>query len=193
MTIRINYPELFDDLNQHVTVTAEQWQEFIEGLSLKEFRKKDLFMSAGDDPSQFGIVLSGVFRLYFVRPDGKEFIKTFRTNYEVLGALAEITLKIPSRIFIEAVTPAKLLVGHFKHFDKMCDKYPNWMKVARFVALQSYIDKEQREFELLQLSAIERYENFKSKFAEISDQIPNYQIASYLGITPVALSRMLNN
>lgn len=189
----ILYPDVYADLNNNIPVSEQEWAEFCEGLTLREFRKKDLFMSAGDDPKSFGIVMTGVFRLYFVRPDGKEFIKTFRQQYQVAGALAEITLGISSRIFIEAVTPAKMLVGNFDHFDKMCEKYPNWMKIGRLIALQSYVDKEQREFELLQLSAMERYENFKAKFSQISDQIPNYQIASYLGITPVAFSRMLNN
>lgn len=192
----IAYPEVFHDLSALVgdnSITTEQWSEYCDKLTPKQFSKKQHFMQAGDDPSQYGIIRSGVFRMYYVRPDGKEFVKIFKTKFQVMGALAEISLKIPSRIFIEALTESDVLVGNIAHFELMCQKYPAWMNLARLIALNSYIDKEQREFELLQLSAMERYQNFQKQFADIADQIPNYHIAAYLGITPVALSRMLNN
>jgi len=57
---------------------------------------------------------------------------------------------------------------------------------------ESYLEKEQREYEFLQLSATERYENFKFRYADIVDRLPKHQIASYLGITAVALSRLIS-
>jgi CRP-like cAMP-binding protein len=193
MSDHIPFPEVYADLNSHIPITLDQWREYTDKLTLKEYKKKEVFMSAGDDPASYGIVTEGVFRIYFVRPDGKEFIKIFKTQFQIVGALAEITLGIQSRVFVEAVTPAKMLVGRAEYFEEMCEKYHNWMKIGRMVALRSYIDKEQREFELLQLPAMDRYRIFQTKFADIADQIPNYQVASYLGITPVALSRMLNS
>ncbi|MNL75244.1 hypothetical protein D3C87_2010170 [compost metagenome] len=54
-----------------------------------------------------------------------------------------------------------------------------------------YIRKEERERELLFLSALQRYEAFLVKYPGLENRIPQYHIASYLGISPVSLSRML--
>lgn len=188
-------PELFETIKTlndlSADIPVDQWNTFMEKHQVKKFKKKELFMRAGDDPGKYGIVLDGVFRLYYVRDDGKEFTKIFRSKHGLVGAQAEIVLGIKSRIFIEAVVDSTLLIGDVEEFDKMCNHFHTWERVGRKFALGTYVEKEQREYELLQLSAMERYQNFQSQFSEIANQVPNYQIASYLGITPVALSRML--
>jgi CRP-like cAMP-binding protein len=60
------------------------------------------------------------------------------------------------------------------------------------VAEQHFLAKEQREFEFLQFDVLERYNKFKDDFGPLMGKIPQHQIASYLGITPVALSRVLS-
>jgi hypothetical protein len=55
---------------------------------------------------------------------------------------------------------------------------------------QHFVAKEQREYEFLQLSAEERYRQFCAERPEHLAQIPQHQVASYIGITPVALSRI---
>ena len=55
---------------------------------------------------------------------------------------------------------------------------------------QLAIKKERREADFLLMSATERYEKFLQEYAHIVDSIPNYHIASYLGITEVGLSRI---
>ncbi|MNG38637.1 hypothetical protein D3C84_1264130 [compost metagenome] len=53
-----------------------------------------------------------------------------------------------------------------------------------------YVKKERREMQLLTLSAEDRYRSFLEEFGALEKKIPQYYIASYLGITPVALSRI---
>ena len=66
----------------------------------------------------------------------------------------------------------------------MIDGAPYIVVEAQFVA------KEQREYEFLQLSAEERYRLVCEQFPSLVQHIPQHQIASYIGITPVALSRI---
>jgi CRP-like cAMP-binding protein len=54
-----------------------------------------------------------------------------------------------------------------------------------------FLLRDQRESELLSLSATERYERFLREHASLGGQIPQHQIASYLGVTPVSLSRLI--
>jgi CRP-like cAMP-binding protein len=73
----------------------------------------------------------------------------------------------------------------------MMEDYPDWQVFGRKMAEENFIEKEQREFMLLQLPASERLKYFRNRFGELAEQIPQYQIASYLGITPESFNRLL--
>ncbi|MOA17990.1 hypothetical protein D3C78_1382750 [compost metagenome] len=53
-----------------------------------------------------------------------------------------------------------------------------------------FVDKEEKEIEIVLLDADKRYELFQQKFPDLEQLIPQYHIASYLGITPTQLSRI---
>lgn len=78
------------------------------------------------------------------------------------------------------------------YFLPFYSKHPCWQTLGRLVAEKHFLAKEQREYEFLQLDVMERYNKFKEDFGPLMGKIPQHQIASYLGITPVALSRVLS-
>jgi CRP-like cAMP-binding protein len=65
-----------------------------------------------------------------------------------------------------------------------------WQKLGRRIAELLYIRKEQRELSFLLLDAPARYQRFCAQFGQQADRIPQYYIASYLGIRPQSLSRL---
>ena len=67
-----------------------------------------------------------------------------------------------------------------------------WERLGRLLTEQLYIKKEQREAEFLLDDAPTRYRNFQKQYPGLEDRLPQYHVASYLGITPVALSRIRN-
>lgn len=189
--MKVKVPLIQKLSENYAPIEIKDWG-ILEGmLTPKKVMKKQLFLREGDSSDQFAIIADGIFRLYFVHEDGKEFTKTFKKSGDVMGCLAEHFLGIPSRIHIEAVVDSEILVGSVKEFEKLTQSDIEWERVLKNIILDSYIDKEQREFEFLQLPAMERYKNFMKKFSEISVNLPKNHIASYLGITPVAFSRLL--
>ena len=188
----MKYPELYKQFNQWTPIPLEQWLAFEAKLIEKSFGKGDYLLQAGDISLEFGIVLSGIFRLYYTDKNGKEQIKTFRRTGELLGAYAEILLGIPSRTYVQAIQPAKVVLINNNDFLPFYEKHSCWLNLGRIVAEKHFLAKEQREFEFLQLDVMERYNKFCEDYGRILGKIPQHQIASYLGITPVALSRVLS-
>ncbi|MDH5599450.1 MAG: Crp/Fnr family transcriptional regulator, partial [Cyclobacteriaceae bacterium] len=86
-----------------------------------------------------------------------------------------------------------LAIAEYSRMTDLYDSIPNLERFARKLVEQIFVSKERREIEIVMLSAAERYELFKKKFPELEKSIPQYHIASYLGISPTQLSRIRGN
>lgn len=144
----------------------------------------------GEPVRNFAIVLEGVVRHYYVDAKGRESVKAFRGPGEFSAPYAEIIQKKPSRTFIQALAPTRLLTIDVEKFEAMAAQSVDVQRLARRFVELHFVNKEQREYEFLQLSAEERYRKFCAELPEHLSQIPQHQVASYIGITPVALSRI---
>lgn len=169
---------------------APLWRALEAELRPAALSKGEFFARPGDDAGRVALVRSGLLRFYYVDGGGAEFTKAFRGPGELASAYAELLLGVPSRTHIQALEDCLLLVADFARLDRALARFPEWASAARLIAEHFYVVKERREFELLQLSAAERYARFEHEYPGLSARIPQYHVASYLGITPVALSRI---
>ena len=172
-------------------ISRESWDIFAAKLDFHDVKKADFLVRPGNEKRVIFIVMEGVARNYCLDEKGREYTKTFRGPGGVIGPYAEILEGVPSRYFIQAVTDLKCLSFQYSFYEKMMEDFPDWQVFARKMAEENFMEKEQREFMLLQLPASERLKLFKERFGELADQIPQYQIASYLGITPESFNRLL--
>jgi CRP-like cAMP-binding protein len=188
----MKYPQLFQQFDRWASVPIEQWLDFESKLVEKSLIKGEYLLQAGDKALDFGIILDGLFRLYYTDKNGKEQIKNFRRNGELIGPYAEMLLNIPSRTYIQAMESSRVVLINSQDFLPFYQKHSCWQTLGRLVAEKHFLAKEQREFEFLQLDVMDRYNRFCEEFGILMGKIPQHQIASYLGITPVALSRVLS-
>jgi CRP-like cAMP-binding protein len=154
------------------------------------FAKNDSFATAGETPSELGFVVDGVFRAFLRNEDGREYNKTFFPEGTFLMALSALVTGEPNRIDLQALTPATLLVMDYRAFTTLYDRHHDLERVARRLIEVEWAKKEQREIALVLDDAASRYENFQREHPGLENRIPQYHIASYLGITPIHLSRI---
>jgi CRP-like cAMP-binding protein len=140
--------------------------------------------------AHFAIVRAGLLRHYYVDAKGRESVKAFRGPGEFSAPYAELIQRKPSRTFIQALAPTELLTFEVAAFDALADGSLELQRLARRFVEQHFVAKEQREYEFLMLTAEERYRQFCAERPEHLSHIPQHQVASYIGITPVALSRI---
>lgn len=173
------------------SISQDSWDVFSSGLQFHEFKKSDFLVRLGSEQKIIFMIEQGVARNYCLDDKGREYTKTFRGPGGLIGPYAEILENVPSRCFIQAVTPLRAYSFSYSLYQKMMNLYPEWQILARKMAEENFIEKEHREHMLLQLPAIERLKIFRRQFDDFLEHIPQYQIASYLGITPEFLNRLL--
>ena len=186
----MKYPKVFEALKRLAAIPSEQWLRLEGHLSIRRLKKGDFFIQPGQPSIEAGIVVSGLLRFYYTDSEGREATKAFRGPGELVAAYAELLDKRPSRTTIEALEDCELLVVRYERFTALYRDHACWQELGRVVAEDHYRQRERREQELLLNSATERWRTFLSEKPELAAKLPQKIIASYLGITPVALSRI---
>lgn len=152
--------------------------------------KEEVLFEAGNRPKNLYFIQTGLVRFYYLTSGGKEFNKSFASEGSVVTSLSTFLSGAPSPFFTQALeeTVTIALPMEFVHKHAATDLSLERL-VSRLVA-QLAVKKEQREASFLLLDAGERYNVFLDDFADLAPRLTQYHIASYLGITPVALSRI---
>ena len=177
-----------------ITPTSEAlFKEFTGQLQLASYEKGHTLLAAGQKSEISYFLLSGIIRFYYTTEDGKEFNKAFYSEQQLVGSLSSIILSEPSRYSIEALEPCEGFVIPNSLYLHYVTKDLAWERHFSYCCQMMLVRNERREAELLLKSPKERYLQFARNFPELLKRVPQYHIASYLGITPVALSRSRAN
>jgi CRP-like cAMP-binding protein len=148
------------------------------------------FVRAGDVPKTIGFAISGILRLYYVDRDGNEYTKSFCAENSFVAAYSALLLQQPSRLFIQALEDTKLLIADYSAYQVLSENHACWQALNCKIAEFLFIKKEKRESALLLDDAKTRYLSFQEEYPGLETRIRQHHIASYLGITPVTLSRI---
>lgn len=171
-------------------IPETEWLWFSSKLQRQTVRKHGHFIRSGDQARSIAFCSEGLFRFYYDLEQGEEKNKSFCGNGEFVAAFSSLLLQEPSRFHIQALEDSELWVTSYTDFVSLYERHPCWERLQRRLAERLFVKKEQREMELLLCSAEQRYRIFIREYPDLHKRIPQYHIASYLGITPVALSRI---
>jgi len=146
--------------------------------------------SEGETPNKIYVLLSGLMRTYFNSESGKQHNKKIFSPTSFVGALTAMIKKEPSKLAYETLTECKVFEIDFELFMKLCKTDVDISNLYSKILERIFMQYEKRSLELISLDATERYVLLRKQIPNIDDLIPQFQIASYLSITPVQLSRI---
>ena len=184
--------EVHHALNAFSPVTKEAWEELSKGYREKNVRANDLLIREGDLPADMAYIVTGLFRVYYVADSLDERVMVFRAEGELLAAYSAFLENTRSRYSMQALEDSRLLCISLEMYAGLLSRHPCLQAVEAKYVRMLYLEKEKREIELLSKDAAERYELFLKRYPGLSNRLHQYHIAAYLGITPVALSRIRN-
>lgn len=153
----------------------------------------EFLVRAGEIPSRIAFVVSGLLRLYYVNSAGSEFTKSFCPENHFVTAYGALILQQPANFFIEAIEDSLLLVIDYSQYLQLCAGNSCWQEINHKLVEALFLKKEKREAELLLDDATTRYKKFLQDYPNLDQRVKQYHIASYLGISPVSLSRIRKN
>lgn len=159
-------------------------------LEAADVAKHEVLLRAGDDPEHSGLVLEGVVREYYLTPEGEEYTRGFAEVGATFGSLSDALSERPCRVFVRAETKARVVFLPWSKLRALAAKSLAWERAVADVVKGLYLRKSTREYELLALDAMGRYQSLRAQHPGLERRVPATLIASYLGITNVHLSRL---
>lgn len=184
------YQSPYHVLKTLADIPNEEWLEFQAICSPRAYQKNDYFAESGKETELIGYCISGLFRLYYETSEGEDYNKSFCAENEFISSYSSLLLSSPSILSIQALEPSELIVFRYTDWINIQERHICWERIGRKLAEAAFIKKEGRERKLLLQSAKINYQNFLEEYPNLHERIPLYHIASYLGITSVALSRI---
>ena len=150
----------------------------------------DSFCRLRQPTHEVGFIQSGIVRYFVTLPDGNESTKDFSFKGSFTLSFGSAASQRPAQVAIAAVVRTELLVWPYPVLLNLYESDIEWQKVGRRVAELLYVRKEQRELSFLLLDAEARLRQMRAQFGTQADAIPQYFLASYLGLRPQSLSRL---
>ena len=182
---------LFDKIIERIKHDEENRMRFREFFVEKEIASKTVLLHEGQISNHVHIIKKGCLRQWFNK-DGKDITFQFFFEGQPVASIESFMSNQPGLFNLESIEPSVIYSLSKENFEKLNKQYPELKE-----GFQNYLFQRFRNYAQLFLSRIkdtprERYEDLIKNHPEIIKRVPLHYIASYLGITPISLSRIRN-
>ena len=150
----------------------------------------EAFLRSGGPATSVALIRTGLVREAFLLGDGRERVRAFGIAGDFAGSLSDLLRGGPARCEVIACAPTRVLTLPWAVVAAAAAKRPAWRALLGVVTERLYLAKAEREYELLALDALTRYQRFRARLPHVEEQVAQRHVASYLGITPEHLSRL---
>ncbi|HQU73791.1 MAG TPA: Crp/Fnr family transcriptional regulator [Calditrichia bacterium] len=184
------YLALSAALQRWAELPQPQWLVVREGFRRRKAVARELVVFPGSQSHDLLFVSRGLLRFFYLDEGGRETNKAFVAENEFAAPLASAVLQQPVYYGVEALEETEYLSMPLGEFRALYHRHPVFERLGRCLAEMLLVRKERRMRSMLEQTATERYRTFLAENPLLAERIPQYHLASYLGITEVSLSRL---
>lgn len=156
----------------------------------RTIHRKGYFLQAGDTSVELAMVTKGLFRSFYINEEGNDVTKYFYPEGSRLFSYKAHITNENSMYSIQALEDSEVLVAKISDFEEAVKSNPQLFSFYKKILDDALIMKEEHASSFKLLSSVERYKQFLAQYPGLEKRVKQHQLASYLGITPVSLSRI---
>lgn len=186
------YELLLQSISERVPLTHEEAAILKPYLKEKKLKKKHFLFQEGDMAQQIAFVNNGCLRSYAIDKNGAEHILQFAPSGWWLGDMKSILYNQPATLNADAIEDSEIILVRQSDLEYLYKIIPVLERYFRILAERSLATFQQRLVDSLSLTASERYSRFCERYPSLIQTLPQKYVASYIGITPEFLSKMLS-
>lgn len=187
--------KLFANFDNYLPLDEPERDDLSKRVVERRIKRRQFILQENDVCKHYTFVAEGCFRKFQVDKKGVEHNLQFAAENDRPAArwIMEIDsfyAEKPSRVYIEAIEPSVILQISKPDLLHLFMHNPKFDRNFRVIVENRFVELENRILQAISSTAEERYVTFLDQYPNLSQRLPNTQIASYLGITPEFLSKI---
>jgi len=181
---------LRDYVNQYIELTSKEWLTLFDNLNYRKYLKGQYIVQQGDVCKYESFVIKGCLRTFYVDNEGQEHIVMFAIENWWTSDLGSFITQSPADYNVQCLENTEVLQFHYERLEELYNQIPSLERFFRIIIQKAYVASEKRIIRNFSLPAKDRYLKFIERYPQIEQRVPQYMIASYLGITKEFLSKL---
>ncbi|WP_239021968.1 Crp/Fnr family transcriptional regulator [Pontimicrobium aquaticum] len=175
-------------INKDVTLDEVGLKKLSSILVFKELNKKEFLIKPGEAANTMNFIVQGCMRSYYLDKNAQEHTLQLGIEQWWINDLYSYLSRKKSRMYVQALEKTLLIQIPRIELEKLYIEVPEMSHFFRIKIQNAYVAVQERVIDSMSDDAYERYENFRKAYRDIEQRVPQYIIASYLGVTPEFLS-----
>lgn len=175
--------------SKFATLTDTEKQAIRDGANIQSFPRNTILLKETEVSKRVFFVLKGCVRQFHMI-DGEEKSANFFTEEQWVLSLNSQALNIPAGYFYDCVEDSVLMVATADEYNPMYQAFPRFEAISRLILEKEFSYQQEIQMSYVTDTAEQRYLKLLNLKSDLINRVPQYQLASYIGVKPETLSRI---
>ncbi|CAM1349634.1 Crp/Fnr family transcriptional regulator [Tenacibaculum insulae] len=181
---------LLSYINKYIDLTSDEEALLLSKIVRRKYLKDQYIVQQGDVCKTECFILSGCTKTFYVDDEGQEHIVMFAIEDWWTSDMGSFITQTPADYNIQCIENTELFQISYNIIEELYIEIPKLERFFRKIIERALVASQKRIVSNFSLTAKERYLLFKETYPKIEQRVPQYMIASYLGITKEFLSKI---
>ncbi len=177
-------------ISKHISLTDHEISIILKQVRIRNYLKGQFIVQQGDVCKYESFVISGCAKTFYVDPEGVEHIVMFAIEDWWTSDLGSFISQDPADYNVQCLEKTKVAQFSYESLEGLYVQIPQLERFFRIIIQNAFVASQKRVVRNLSLTAKERYLIFRDQYPDIEQRVPQYLVASYLGITKQFLSKI---
>jgi CRP-like cAMP-binding protein len=181
---------LFKDFEEVLPLSSEESAIIESKITKSIIKRKGLILKEGQVCKHYTFVIKGCFKLYGIDDKGFSHNIQFAAEGDWIADIGSFYTQIASKLYIEAIEDSEIYQINQPDLYWLFIEVHKVNRMFKVISENNFVEIQNRVLQNFSSTAEQRYLSFLDQYPQLSNRLPNTQIASYLGITPEFLSKI---
>lgn len=186
----MNIAPLLKYMNNYISLSKEEEDFLTSKLTYRKYLKGQYIVQQGDICKYECFVINGCTKMFYMDDDGQEHIIMFSIEDWWTADMGSFITQTPADFNIQCLENTELVMFPYDIIEELYERIPKLERFFRQIIERAFVASQKRIVRNFALTAKDRYLYFRKQYPKIEQRIPQYMIASYLGITKEFLSKI---
>ena len=181
---------LFQQIRKFIELSANDELVINKYINILHLKKKEFLLQNGKVCKEIYFVEKGCLRMFFINKKASEQIVQFALDGWWLSDYMSFMNNTPSDYYIQSIEESVIVSINYQRFDELLNELPQLERYFRIISQKAVAASQHRSKLMYEMSKEEFYLHFSASFPEFMQRVPQFMIASYLGLTPEYMSEL---